>query len=188
MAKKRSRPTFDYPIEAIRTTVSTAADGTPVYAAIAFDLNARYVENEVVRLLRHEMWLSNSAAIDDPPSDGVTRVRTALLDDPNAVIDIATASEFTGRPEIIDYMEAVWSAQIDAAPVNKVLNATSTYKSIDFPGGGILVGRDMQLTSVVDETASMFGLAWETRSVLWFKRERVSDAKFKQILYQYGVG
>ena len=169
-----------FPVVTLRNSVSTAADGTPVYDPVDFDL--QYENNEVARLYKLKMWLSNSNAIDDPPSDGVTRVRAALLDDPNAVIDIATATEFDSRPEIVAYHEVVWSCQSDAAPATKVLLDTSARMELDFPDGGMLLGRNAQFTVVVDETASMFGLAWELRTELWFKKERVSDAMFKQIM------
>lgn len=184
MAKKKSRFRFGmqkFPVQVFRNSLSTVADGTPVYDPVDFDL--QYEANEVMRILKLEMWISNSNAIEDPPSDGVTRVRAALLDDPQAVIDIATATEFDSRPEIVDYSEAIWSVQVDAAPTNKVLLNTSLYKNTEFPDEGILVGRNMQYTIVVDETASMFGLAWELRTQLWCRRERVSDAMFKQIMY-----
>jgi len=182
MAKRRASVGMQkFPIVTLRNSVSTAADGTPVYDPIDFDL--QYENNEAVRLYKLRWWIANSAAIDDPPADGVTRVRAALLDDPNAVIDIATASEFDTRPEVVAYHEAIWSCQADAAPATKVFVETSKYDEIDFPDGGILLGRNAQYTLVVDETASMFGLEWELRAELWFRKERVSDAMFKQLMY-----
>ncbi len=182
MAKKRSSFGMQsFPVQCFRNSVSTAASGTPVYDPVDFDL--QYEANEVMRLLCLEMWLSNSDAIDDPPTDGVTRVRGALLDDPNATISIQTASEFDSRPEIVDYTEAVWAHQVDAAPTDKIFQQMSHYKQLVFPGGGLLVGRNMQYTAVVVETASGVGLSWELRTQLWCRRERVSDAMFKQIMY-----
>lgn len=180
MAKRRGQK-LDLPVQVFRNSVTTAADGVPVYDPVEFDL--QFEANEVMRLLRLEMWIANVDAMDDPPEDGMVRVRAALLDDPQAEMDIATAGEFDTRPEIVDYHEVVIASQVDAAPANKVVLPTSFYKRTEFPDGGLLVGRNMRYTLVMDETASIFGLGWELRTQLWAKRERVPDSTFRKILY-----
>ena len=179
--KKKAIGLQRFPVQILRNSVATVTDGTPVYDPINFDL--QYEANEAARLYKLKMWLSNTAALDDPPTDGVTRVRAALLDDPNAVIDIATATEFDSRPEIVAYHEVVWSHQVDAAPAGKIVEDTCARMELEFPDGGMLVGRNMQYTVVVDETGSLTATTWELRAELWFKKERVSDAMFKQLMY-----
>lgn len=182
MAKKRT-PRFglgQFPIQTIRNALSNATSNTPVYDPV--DLDLQYEANEVARLIKLKMWL-NPLGIDNPPADGYTEIRAALLDDPNAVINLDTSTEFETRPEILAYEQEIWGCEQGAATTIDQLRKIGSRFELDFPNGGILVGRNLQYTLVVVESASMFPLTWELRAELWVKKERVPDATFKQLMY-----
>lgn len=182
MTKKRASRfgLGQFPIQTARNFLANAASNTPVYDPL--DLDLQYENNEAARLMKLKMWV-HPLSIDAPPTDGETEVRFALLDDPNAVINLDTDSEFSTRPEILAYGQEVWGAEQGAATqIDALLKLQSEFE-LDFPNGGVLVGRNLQYTLVVVESASMFPLTWQLRTELWYKKERVSDAMFKQIMY-----
>lgn len=182
MAKKRSSRIGlgQFPIQTLRNSVSAAASNTPVYEPV--DLDLQYENNEAARLLKLKMWVS-PVGIDTPPADGYVKIRAALLDDPNAVINLDTSTEFDSRPEILAYEQETWGCEQGAATtIDQLLKISSKFE-LDFPNGGVLVGRNLQYTLVVVELNSQFPLTWELRTELWLKKERVSDATFKQIMY-----
>lgn len=184
MRKKRRGSTGGpFPVQVFRNTFNAVTTGTPVYDPI--DLDLQFEDNEVFRILKWHCIIANSLAIDDPPSDGVTHVRGALLDDPNSVVNIATAASYDTDPSIVAYTQVIWSCSASAAPATLLLLNTSHEYTREFSNemDGLLVGRNMQLTCVFDETASVFGASWEMRSELIGRKERVSDAMFKQIMY-----
>ena len=171
-----------FPMVMKRNVLVTATDNTAVYDAVDFDL--QYEANEAARLFKLRMWIKNNSPTDDPPGDTtILIIRVALLDDPNATIDLASTSAFESRPEIVVYHQLMWTCEVAAVPALNTLLKTGEYVDIDFPNGGLLVGRNMQYVAQVNENASMFPLDWQLNAELWYRKERVSDAMFKQLMY-----